>query len=108
MSLNIDFKCMHCDKKSIAFILAHTQCYIPTPHISTTARPTINHRPRAAMDIDMNLVLPITVGSFSACFILACIRGEYNRRNDMQKARDALMASATQGEQVQAVVVMSV
>jgi hypothetical protein len=63
MSLNIDFKCMHCDKKGIAFILAHTQCYIPTPHISTTARPTINHRVRPAMDIDINTVLGSAIGA---------------------------------------------
>ena len=56
----------------------------------------------------MNLVLPITVGSLAVCFILACIIGQHKRKKEREKETQQFIASATQGEQVQAVVVMSV
>jgi hypothetical protein len=32
MSLNIDFKCMHCDKMSVAVILVHIEVLYSTHH----------------------------------------------------------------------------
>lgn len=58
------------------------------------------------MDIDMNLVLPITIGSFAVCLLVLCCCGEWRARVRRQEARAALVASATPVH-VEAVVVTS-
>jgi hypothetical protein len=61
------------------------------------------------MDIDINIVFCSTVGALGLCVCCACIRGEYKRQRDLERARQALRDSATPVEQVevQAVVVMT-
>ncbi len=61
------------------------------------------------MDIDMNLVAGITLGSFFLCFGCVCYLGERKRRKELKAAKEALAASATKVQtEVQAAVVISV
>jgi hypothetical protein len=57
------------------------------------------------MDIDMNLVAGITLGSFVLCCCCVCYIGNRQARRQRQEAKEALRASVPP---VEAEVVMSV
>ena len=61
------------------------------------------------MDIDFNLVIYIVVGTFllCVCCTYACYRGEKRRQARHEAAAEALRASATPVEVVEAVIVIN-
>ena len=64
------------------------------------------------MDIDMNLVLPVTVGAFAVCLCCLCFaieRGKRRATAKLERDRQEFIQNATKVQaEVQAEVVMSV